>query len=113
MRTKGSYLGDLEEVVLLAVVRCEPEAYGMRIRREIEGQSGRKVAIGAVYASLERLEDKGLVRLAEPPPDDGRDGRPRRFFSITQAGRRALQETAAVRDSLWRGLKLNRGGRPS
>ena len=47
---KGTYLGDLEEIVLLAVARCEPEAYGMRIRREIEEQSGRSVAIGAVYA---------------------------------------------------------------
>jgi len=56
--TKRGYLGDLEEIVLLAAARCQPEAYGMRIRQEIEEQSGRAVAIGAVYASIERLEER-------------------------------------------------------
>ena len=110
---KGTYLGDLEEIVLLAVARCEPEAYGMRIRREIEEQSGRSVAIGAVYASLERLQDKALVRPAEPPRDEARDARARRFFTVTPAGSRALEETAALRDRLWRGLRLRRTGRTS
>lgn len=110
---KGSYLGDLEEIVLLAVARCEPEAYGMRLRREIEEQSGRSVAIGAVYASLERLQDKALIRPAEPPHDDERDARARRFFVITPAGTRALEETAALRDRLWRGLRLRRTSRLS
>ena len=111
--SKGTYLGDLEEIVLLAVARCEPEAYGMRIRREIEDQSGRSVAIGAVYASLERLQDKALVRPAEPPRDEARDARARRFFAVTPAGTRALEETAALRDRLWRGLRLRRTGRTS
>src|SRR5580765_4015010 len=100
------YLGELEEIVLLAVARCEPEAYGMRIRQEIEEQSGRSVAIGAVYASIERLEDKGYIRPAAAPQGPDRDARARRFFAITAAGSRALEETAAVRDRLWRGLHL-------
>ena len=106
--TKRGHLGDLEEIVLLAVARCEPEAYGMRIRREIEEQSGRGVAIGAVYAVLERLEDKGLIRRAQAPKGPDRDPRARRFFAITSAGTTAVQETAALRDRLWRGLRLAR-----
>jgi PadR family transcriptional regulator PadR len=108
--TKRGYLGDLEEIVLLALARCEPDAYGMRIRQEIEDQTGRGVAIGAVYAVLERLEDKGLIRRIEPPAAPKRDPRARRFFAITTAGTNALQETAALRDRLWQGLKLARRG---
>ena len=108
--TKRGYLGDLEELVLLALARCEPDAYGMRIRQEIEDQTGRSVAIGAVYAVLERLEDKALIRRVVPPAGPDRDPRARRFFAITAAGMAALQETAALRDRLWQGLKLARRG---
>ena len=112
--TRRGYLGDLEEIVLLAVARCEPEAYGMRIRQEIEEQSGRSVAIGAVYASIERLEDKGYIRpaaaprrarTAMPAPAASSPSRPR--------ARRAVEETAALRDRLWRGLRLPRQGERS
>jgi PadR family transcriptional regulator len=112
MSSRG-YLGDLEEIVLLAVVRCEPEAYGMRIRQEIEDQSGRSVAIGAVYAVLERLEDKHYIRRVEPPQGTNRDPRARRFFGITPAGKTAVEQTAALRDRLWSGLRLRRGGKTS
>lgn len=105
--TRRAYLGDLEEIVLLAVARCEPEAYGMRIRGEIEEQTGRNIAIGAVYASLERLEDKGYIK-AVRPPGESVDPRARRFFGVTAAGARAAQDTAAMRDRLWRGLRLRR-----
>jgi DNA-binding PadR family transcriptional regulator len=105
---RGAYLGDLEEIVLLAVARCEPEAYGMRIRQEIEAQSGRSVAIGAVYASIERLEDKGYIKPAPAPANSNPDPRARRFFTVTPAGARAAEETAALRDRLWRGLRLRR-----
>ena len=108
--TQRAYLGDLEEIVLLAVARCEPDAYGMRIRQEIEAQSQRSVAIGAVYAVLERLEDKRLIGRVEPPATLARDPRARRFFAITPAGTTALQDTAAIRDRLWKGLRLGRRG---
>ena len=111
--TRRGYLGDLEEIVLLAIARCEPEAYGMRIRQEIEEQSGRSVAIGAVYASIERLEDKGYIRPAAAPDGPNRDARARRFFAITPAGSLAVEETAALRDRLWRGLRLKRQGERS
>jgi DNA-binding PadR family transcriptional regulator len=107
------YLGDLEEIVLLALARCEPEAYGMRIRQEIEDQSGRSVAIGAVYAVLERLEDKRYIRRADPPEGTNRDPRARRFFAMTPAGKTAVEETAALRDRLWSGLRLRRTGKTS
>jgi PadR family transcriptional regulator PadR len=106
--TRRAYLGDLEEIVLLAVARCEPEAYGMRIRQEIEAQTERSVAIGAVYASLERLEDKGYIKRSRPPADALRDPRARRFFTVTPAGARAAEDTAALRDRLWQGLRLRR-----
>jgi PadR family transcriptional regulator PadR len=111
--TRRGYLGDLEEIVLLAVARCEPEAYGMRIRQEIEEQSGRGVAIGAVYASIERLEDKGYIKAVAAPRAPNRDARARRFFAITPQGTRAAEETAALRDRLWRGLRLPRQGEGS
>ena len=109
---KRGYLGDLEEIVLLAVARCEPEAYGMRIREEIDSQTGRNVAIGAVYASLERLEDKGYIKAAAAPDGARSDPRARRFFAVTATGMRAAEETAALRDRLWRGLRLRRQGGP-
>src|SRR4029078_7810496 len=102
------YLGDLEEIVLLAVVRCEPEAYGMRIRQEIEDQSGRSVAIGAVYAVLARLEDKQYIRRVEPPQGTNRDPRARRFFGITPSGKAAVEATAALRDRLSSRLRVAR-----
>jgi PadR family transcriptional regulator PadR len=108
--TRRGYLGDLEEIVLLAVARCEPEAYGMRIREEIDARSGRSVAIGAVYASLERLEDKGYIKRTDPPASARRDPRARRFFAVTAAGARAAEETAALRDRMWHGLTLRRQG---
>jgi PadR family transcriptional regulator PadR len=107
--TRRTYLGDLEEIVLLAVARSEPEAYGMRIRQEIETQTGRGVAIGAVYASLERLEDKGYIRPARPPAAAAHDPRARRFFAVTAAGMRAAEDTAALRERLWHGLRGRRG----
>jgi DNA-binding PadR family transcriptional regulator len=107
---KRGYLGDLEEIVLLAVARCEPEAYGMRIREEIDAQSGRSVAIGAVYASHERLEDKGYIKPVAPPEGARSDPRARRFFAVTAAGMRAAEESAALRERLWRGLRLRRHG---
>jgi DNA-binding PadR family transcriptional regulator len=108
--TRRGHLGDLEEIVLLAVARCEPDAYGMRIRQEIESQTGRGVAIGAVYAVLERLEDKGLIQRTPPPDAPDRDPRARRFFAITADGTAAVQESAALRDRLWQGLRLARKG---
>jgi len=106
--SRREYLGELEEVVLLAVARCEPAAYGMSIRKEIEEQSGRAVSIGAVYSVIDRLEDKGLLKRAAAPAGRAPDPRARRFFAVTKTGTAALEDTAALRDRLWRGLRLTR-----
>ena len=107
---RGEYLGELEQVILLAVARLD-DAYGMSIRREIEARSGRTVAIGAVYATLERLEDKGFVRSDEKAPAPDRDGRARRFFHLTHAGIDALQAANRLQARMWAGLRLRVAGR--
>ncbi len=96
-------LGSLEEQVMLAVVRRGDDAYGMNVRRELEEVTNRDIAIGAVYATLDRLEAKGLVlstRLDAP------EGPSRRVFAITPAGARSLALTRATRERLWSGVKL-------
>jgi DNA-binding PadR family transcriptional regulator len=87
---KGDWLGEFELCVLLAVAQLGDEAYGMRVRQQIEGRTGRGVAIGAVYATLARLEEQRLVsaRLGDPQPVRG--GRARKCFRLTPTGDRAL-----------------------
>lgn len=106
---RGDYLGEFEQVVLLALARCEGDAYGMQIRREIEDRTGRSVSIGAVYATLDRLERKGFVRSRE----DESAGRARRFFRMTAAGVSSLEASRAMHARLWAGLDLRRAGRRS
>jgi PadR family transcriptional regulator PadR len=93
-------IGSFEEQVMLGVLRTSGDAYGMAIRRELERVTGREVAIGAVYATLDRLESKGLVSSART------DGGSRRVFQLTRSGLRALGETRDARDRLWSGIDL-------
>jgi PadR family transcriptional regulator PadR len=97
-------LGAFEELVLLAVAHERDDAYGMRVRREIERRAGRDVAIGAVYATLDRLEDKGLV--ASVRADDV-SSRARRFFHVTAEGARALLDAAALHRRMWADIDEN------
>jgi DNA-binding PadR family transcriptional regulator len=93
---KGRFLGEFEIYVLLAVARLGPDAYGITIRRDIESRTGREVAIGAVYATLGRLQDKSFVTtsLSAPQPIPG--GRSRKHFHLTTAGRRALAHSTSM-----------------
>jgi PadR family transcriptional regulator PadR len=100
---QGVLLGSLEEQVMLAVVRTGAEAYGMTVRRELEKVTGRDVTIGSVYATLDRLEAKGLVTSTRA---SGEDGVSRRVFAVTSSGARSLAHTRAVRERLWSGVKL-------
>jgi DNA-binding PadR family transcriptional regulator len=93
---KGRFLGEFELYVMGAVVRLGGEAYGMAISREIESRTGRTVAIGAVYATLARLEDKGLVTLTTTDPLPVPGGRARRLARLTADGRRALAHSTAM-----------------
>jgi PadR family transcriptional regulator, regulatory protein PadR len=93
------YLGEFEQLVLLAVLRLGDEAYAVPMRQMIEEAAARSVSRGALYTTLERLEAKGLVssRMGEPTADRG--GRARRYYTITPAGLRALR---AARDAVSR-----------
>ena len=97
-----SPLGVLEEQILVAVLRTRGDAYGMQVRREIEQVTGRELAIGAVYATLDRLEAKGLVASSRVAGD----GPSRRRFEVSPAGARALAETRSMRERLWQGVDV-------
>ena len=102
---KGDYLGEFELYVMLALVQIGTEAYGINIRQEIERRTGRDVAIGAVYATLDRLEQKGLVRFMVAKPRPGQSGRPRKCFTATATGARALTHTAEMLARMMRGWR--------
>jgi len=110
---RGEYLGEFEQVVLLAIARLEEDAYGMRVRAEIESRAGRRATIGAVYATLERLVGKGYARETEVPGGAERSGLARRFYEITPAGKGALEDARELQARMWSGLKLRQGGRRS
>lgn len=102
---RGDYLGEFEELVLLAVVRCGHDAYGMEVRREIAARTGREVSIGAVYATMERLAAKSLVRAVSRTRDADQDGRPRKFYEITRSGDEALAVAESIRLRMRQGLR--------
>jgi PadR family transcriptional regulator PadR len=108
---KGDFVGEFELYVMLALAHLGDDAYGVSIRREIEARTGRTVAIGAVYATLARLEEKGLVqfRISDPQPVQG--GRARKYFSLTGPGTRALRHSTAMLARMMAGLSPQlRGG---
>jgi PadR family transcriptional regulator PadR len=98
-------------MVLLALIRLGEDAYGVPISREIEERGGREVALGSVYAALERLEEKGFVSslLGEATPERG--GRAKKFFRVTSKGLRELRETQQALQNLWQGIPQLEGGR--
>ena len=102
--TDDAPLGTFEEQVMVGVLRTGADAYGMSVRREIERVTERDVAIGAVYATLDRLEAKGLVASSR----SAGGGASRRVFRLTAAGGRALAESWAMRERLWHGVDPRR-----
>ncbi len=102
----ADYLGEFEQVVLLAVLRLGDGAYGVAIRKEIEARAGRAVTIGALYATLDRLEAKEFVSSSFSEPTPERGGRAKRFFRLQPAGVDALSRTKAMMDGLWKGVQL-------
>jgi len=99
--TERGYLGEFELMILLAVISLGDDAYGVPISRAIEKHRGWEVAVGSVYAALERLEGKGLIEseLGDPTPERG--GKARRYFRITREGLRQVHETRRVLTKLW------------
>ena len=107
---KREYLGSFELMVMLALIRLGEDAYGVPISREIENRSGRGVALGSVYATLERLGEKGLVTSELGEPTAERGGRAKRYFRITAKGLREVRETQTALKKLWQGLPQLEGG---
>ena len=105
MRKRDDSLGALEHVVMLAVMRLGSEAYGMTVRREIRNATGRDISIGAVYATLVRLESKGFVKSYAGEPTAERGGRAKRYFSMTADGKGALRNTHEAILKMSAGLK--------
>ena len=95
---------DAEQIVMLAVLRLGADAYGMTVRREIEERTGREISIGAVYATLERLEAKGYVSSFTGEPTAERGGRAKRHFEIEAAGHRALNASQNALKNMSAGL---------
>jgi DNA-binding PadR family transcriptional regulator len=99
---KGDYLGEFEELVLLAVRTLGDDATGSSIQELLVQQAERRASLGAIYAVLDRGHRKRLVEswLGEPAPVPG--GRSRRHYALTDRGEAALRESRRVRDALWR-----------
>lgn len=106
---RGDLLGSLEHIVLLALVRLGPGAYGMTVRREIEQRTGRSISIGAVYSTLERLEAKGFVSSSTGDPTPERGGRAKRLFRIETGGEQALATSHDAIRKMTVGLKRRWG----
>jgi PadR family transcriptional regulator, regulatory protein PadR len=104
-------LGAFEQAVMLAVVRLRENAYGRAILKEVQARLERDVAAGAVHATLERLENKGLLssRLGSGTPV--RAGRARRYYRLQPSGVRALNDSRAAVDAIWQGLTWPLKGR--
>ena len=103
--TLPAYLGEFEQLLLLAVALLDADAYGLDIARELEARAGRSVSRGALYTSLDRLEDKGLLRWKTAVGSDARGGLPRRLYSVTPAGVLALRASRDTLRRMWRGVE--------
>jgi len=95
-------LGGFEQAVLLTLVNLGKDAYGRAIIKEAAASLKRDVAAGAVYATLDRLENKGLISSSLSSGTPARDGRARRYFKLTAAGIQALNESKTALENLWR-----------
>src|SRR6266849_10513193 len=100
--TTPAYLGEFEHLLLLAVLRLGSEAFGLDIARELETRAGRSVSRGALYTSLDRLEDKGLVRWKVVVGTPERSGLRRRLYTVTPAGVAAVRASRDTLRRMWR-----------
>lgn len=101
---KGSHLGEFEELVMLIVGYLFPDAYGLAVKNELIEQSGRKIAIGAVHAALNRLEEKGFLQSKLANGTKKRGGRRKKLYEITAAGKAALETSRNLRNRIWNNI---------
>jgi len=98
-------LGDLQQVTMLAVARLGKDAFGQAIRQELQAVADRELSVSAIYVTLLRLEEQGLVTSESAAPDPARGGRGKRFFRVTRKGWAQLRAARASMDRLWQGLE--------
>lgn len=104
-------LSELEQLVLLAVLRIGEDAYGGAVAELLEARAGRTVTLGTLYNTLVRLEEHGLVESEMGDPTPVRGGKAKRLYRVTAEGREALHETRAVFERMWDGLTATGGTR--
>ncbi len=107
---RDGYLGEFEQMLLLAVLRLGEDAYGVAIMEELEESVGRRVSRGSVYVTLDRLQEKGFLASEMSAPRPERGGRPRRLVTVTPEGVRELRRSRAALLTLWDGLEEALGG---
>lgn len=107
------FIGELEHMVLLTVLQLKEQAYGAQIRQYLAQQVGRDLSIGALYTTLERLEQKGLLQTSRGEATAERGGRAKKYFEITAQGSQALRRSKSALDQLWTGIALPCVGLPS
>ncbi|MGD8817642.1 MAG: helix-turn-helix transcriptional regulator [Acidobacteriota bacterium] len=100
-----SFLGEFEQMVLLAVLQLKEEAHAPDVAAELERSAQRTVSRGALYSALDRLEKKGMVRWSIEAADSERGGYPKRRFEVTDAGMEMLKDSRAALLNLWAGLE--------
>jgi len=99
-------LGDLEFLVLLAILRLGADAYGVPIARELERRAGRSLSRAAIHVTIHRMEDQGLVASRLEAPRDDRGGRPRRYYRVLPRGLALVRRAKTAYSTMWRGLDL-------
>ncbi|MDA0329230.1 MAG: PadR family transcriptional regulator [Gemmatimonadetes bacterium] len=102
---KGSHLGDLEELILLTVLRLGEDAHGGRVRDELKELAGRSVSVSTVYVTLMRLEEKGYARSWKGEPTSERGGKAKRHYEVSPEGAEVLEAVRRVRDRIWQGIE--------
>ncbi len=102
-----NYLGEFEELVLLTIAALGNDAYGVSIQQDIETRCNRSISIGALHSTITRLEEKGFLKSWTGGATAERGGRRKRYFEITEAGKKVLSEAKSLRDELWSLSKVN------
>ncbi len=101
---RNTYLGEFEQMVLLAILQGGEDANALEVRRELEESADRRVTKGAFYTTLDRLEKKGYLTWKTRVPEEGRSGLPQRHFRVTPEGVDQLRRSREALQNLWRGL---------
>jgi DNA-binding PadR family transcriptional regulator len=101
---KKYQLGEFEEIVLLTIAILNKEAYGVGIKKELETRVGRSVSMGALHTALVRLENKGYIESFDGEATEERAGRPKKYFQITALGKKAMEYSKDIRNSLWHAI---------